>query len=96
MEFPEVVSKAWEIECPHTDVVSIWQCKIRNLRKKVKGWSRNREVEIKKSRHNLILELDILDALAKHDTLSEEDQERRESLGLELDKSWRIEESKAW
>jgi hypothetical protein len=28
--------------------VGIWQCKIRNLRKKIKGWNRNREAKLRK------------------------------------------------
>jgi hypothetical protein len=41
-DFPNVVQKAWDIECPLPDPVSIWQFKIRNLRRKVKGWSKKR------------------------------------------------------
>jgi hypothetical protein len=44
-----VVQNAWDIECSMSDPVSIWQFKIRNLRRKVKRWSRNREVELKKN-----------------------------------------------
>jgi hypothetical protein len=48
-EFLEVVQNAWDIECSMSDPVSIWQFKIRNLRRKVKRWSRNREAELKKN-----------------------------------------------
>jgi hypothetical protein len=48
-EFSEVVQKAWDIECSVSDPVSILQFKIRNLRRKVKGWGKNREVELKKN-----------------------------------------------
>jgi hypothetical protein len=30
--------------------VQIWQCKIRNLRRKNKGWNRNRGAEMRKSK----------------------------------------------
>jgi hypothetical protein len=38
-----------------SDPVQVWQFKIRTLRKKIKGWSRNREVELKKKRLTLAL-----------------------------------------
>jgi hypothetical protein len=63
---------------------------------KIKGWSRNRKAEIKKTRRKLILELDSLDVKVEQYPLSEDDQERRNNLNMELDKSWRIEETKAW
>jgi hypothetical protein len=63
---------------------------------KIKGWSRNRKAEIKKTRPKLILELDSLDVKVEQYPLSEDDQERRNNLNMELDKSWRIEETKAW
>jgi hypothetical protein len=78
------------------DPVSVWQFKIRNLGRKVRGWSRNRDSKIRKNRHELIKELDELDLLAEHQNLSEEEQEMRKELSLKLDKSWRIEETKAW
>jgi hypothetical protein len=94
-DFAEVVHKAWGIECPDVDPVSVWQCKIRNLRRKVKGWSRNRDVEIRKGKQELILELDGLDALAETQSLSDGEIDRRKDLSLKLDKIWMLEETKA-
>jgi hypothetical protein len=52
------------------DPVSVWQFKIRNLGRKVRGWSRNSDSKIRKNRHELIKELDELDLLAEHQNLS--------------------------
>jgi hypothetical protein len=49
-DFAEVVKKSWNIECPASNPVQVWQVKIRNLRWKIKGWSRNREAEMKKKK----------------------------------------------
>jgi hypothetical protein len=94
-EFCDIIQKAWSIECPHLDLVSIWQLRIRNLRKKVKGWNRNREAELKKSKARLVAELDELDLLTEQYTLSEVDQEGRKDLSHKLNQIWYMEEIKA-
>jgi hypothetical protein len=78
------------------DTVSTWQSKIRNLRKKVKGWNINRDSEIKKCKQDLILELDSLDTLVETQSLTAEESARRKELSIKLDKFWKIEETKAW
>jgi hypothetical protein len=78
-----------------SDPVGIWKFKIRLLRKKAKGWSINRDSEIRKSKANIISELDGLDLLAEHQTLSPSEMERRKSLKEKLELTWRIEEIKA-
>jgi hypothetical protein len=40
------------------------------LRKKIKGWSINTEAEMKRTKKNLINEVDVLDKLAEHQALS--------------------------
>jgi hypothetical protein len=47
-EFAHLVKKVWDTECPYSEPVEVWQFKMRSLRKKVKGWSRNLEAEMKK------------------------------------------------
>jgi hypothetical protein len=89
-DFAEVVQKAWDVDCPEANPVSVWQYKIRNLRRKVKGWSRNRDSEMRKCKQDIILELDNLDAL------TEVEAARRKDLSIKLDKFWKIEETKAW
>jgi hypothetical protein len=81
--------------CTDTDPISVWQCKIRNLRKKIKGWSRNRDSELKRSNQELIMDLDALDALAETQKLSEGELARRKDLNIKLDRIWRIEKTKA-
>jgi hypothetical protein len=66
--------------------VSVWQFKIRNPRRKIKGWSRNREAGLKKSKTSLILELDTLDVLSEQQALTEAEKERRKELSLKLDR----------
>jgi hypothetical protein len=60
-DFTKVVEKAWDLKCPSSDPVQIWQCKIRNLRSKIRGWNRNRKAEIRKSKVCHLRESDALD-----------------------------------
>jgi hypothetical protein len=46
-DFVDLVKKVWVSECPSSDPLEIWQCKISILRKKVKGWNRNVEATMK-------------------------------------------------
>ena len=39
--FREVVHKAWTTKCPHKKAIDVWQFKIRNSRKAIKGWVAN-------------------------------------------------------
>jgi hypothetical protein len=39
--FDEFVAKAWETKCPSSIPIEVWQFKVRLLRKRIKGWSRN-------------------------------------------------------
>jgi hypothetical protein len=64
--FSELVKKIWDIECPVDDTLEVWQFKRRLLRKKIKGWSRNIEVELKKTKNSLLVGIDDLDRLAKN------------------------------
>jgi hypothetical protein len=61
----EVVAKAWETYCPTTDPMKVWQFKVRLLRRKIKGWSRNIEAEMKRTKKHLIEEVDRLDKLVE-------------------------------
>jgi hypothetical protein len=94
-EFEEVVQKVWSLECHMKDPVDIWQCKIRNLRKNFKGWSRNREAKLRKLKSKLMAELDQFDKLAENQNLSRHEMERRKDICFELKESWKIEEIKA-
>jgi hypothetical protein len=93
-DFAEVVEKAWDLKCPNSDPVQIWQCKIRNLRRKNKGWNRNRGAEMRKSKNSLMQEKDILEANAESRPLSEAENDRRKEVSLKFEQFWRIEEIK--
>jgi hypothetical protein len=74
-----------------SDLVSVWQCKIINLRKKEKRWSKNRDAELKGCKQKLIL--DGLDLMVEQQGLIEVECEKRKELSLKLDKIWKIEET---
>jgi hypothetical protein len=48
--FAEVVKGAWQTRCPSSDPVEVCQFKIRLLMRKVKGWSKNMEAEVKREK----------------------------------------------
>jgi hypothetical protein len=94
-DFAELVKRVWETKSPCEDPMGVWQFKIRLLRKKVKGWSRNRGAEIRKSKNDIILELDGLDKLAEQQILFGPERDRRKELSFKLEQIWKIEEIKA-
>jgi hypothetical protein len=94
-EFADVVARAWDIESQDNDPMSVWQSKVRNLRKKAKGWSRNRESELRKNKNILTSELDLLDLLSEYRSLDEGENDIRRELSRLLDMMLRIEEIKA-
>jgi hypothetical protein len=40
-DFPEVVKKGWFANGPYSDPMDIWHYKIKFLRRKIRGWSKN-------------------------------------------------------
>jgi hypothetical protein len=60
-DFKEVVHKAWNTECIFSDPIEIWQFKIRTLRKKLKGWAKNMNAEIRKAKSEFLKEFEVLD-----------------------------------
>jgi hypothetical protein len=65
------------------------------LRKKVKGWSRNRDAKLKKSKCDIISELDSLDRLAEQQNLIDSEGARRKELSIKLELIWKVGEIKA-
>jgi hypothetical protein len=61
----------------------VWQFKIRLLRKKAKGWSKNREAEIRRSKTNIILELNRLDKLFEQQNLTTQEINVRKELSAD-------------
>jgi hypothetical protein len=64
--------------------MGVWQFKIRIL-KKIKGWNRNRDAELKKIKSDIITNLDGLDKLSEQRNLTNDELERKK-LNLKLEK----------
>jgi hypothetical protein len=73
----------------------VWQFKIRLLRKRIKGWSRNMEAGLRKSKISLMVAIDELDKLTEHQLLTNLEKEKRREDWLHLDQILRMEEIKA-
>jgi hypothetical protein len=67
---------------------------MRALRKKIKGWSCNLDVEMKRNKSKLLTELDGLDKLAEERILSLEENTRCKELKAQVDKIWKMKEIK--
>jgi hypothetical protein len=55
------------------------------LRRKLKGWHRNREAEVKKEKASLISEVDKLARLAEQKSLASQDRAKRKDLNEKLE-----------
>jgi hypothetical protein len=60
--------------------VDIWQFKIMALSKKVKGWSRNIEVERNNRKHEIVREMDDADKLGESQQLTDQQRNNRQKL----------------
>ena len=49
-EFPDIVKKVWETPCAYSDPIDVWQFKLKNLRRKLKGWAWNTSADLKKKK----------------------------------------------
>jgi hypothetical protein len=94
-DFKELVKKVWDSKCPTFDPIDTWQFKIILLRRKAKGWSINRDLDIRKEKASIMSELDELDLLVEHQSFTSSEMERRKILKEKLELTWRIEEIKA-
>jgi len=92
--FKDLVVKVWNTSCAFTDPVDVWQFKIRLLRKKTKGWSWNRNAEVKKLKQQLLKEFDNLDIKQEKGFLNQCDRDRMDSINKDLEAWWRLEEIK--
>jgi hypothetical protein len=57
-DFDELVKNTWDIEFSCSDLVDVYQFKIRTLREKLKGWSRNIDAEMKKKKKTILSKVD--------------------------------------
>jgi hypothetical protein len=92
--FKQLANKIWNTDCVFEDAMEIWQFKIRLLRKKIKGWAININVDIKKQKNELLKEFDSLNRRYESGLLSPDDKEKMDRIVGELEKIWRLEEIK--
>lgn len=59
--FHKVVEKAWSMSCNETRVIDIWQFRVRNFRKLVRGWAVNQVALLNKTKNALSQEYNLLD-----------------------------------
>jgi mannosylglycoprotein endo-beta-mannosidase len=93
--FKDLVYKTWHLPCNVRKSIDIWQFKIRNLRKTLKGWAINIESQQNKLKKQLIAEYDILDVLSETQPLSPGAKKQMKTIADELQKIWRNEEIKS-
>jgi hypothetical protein len=83
--FSEMVNKTWYLEVESSDPMKIWQTKIRLLRKRIKGLSRNIGADLKGKKASILAEIYELDMLVEQQNLIDQERERRKYLSIELD-----------
>jgi hypothetical protein len=93
--FDNLVKQCWGVECRLVNPIDRWQFKMRNLRKKIKGWSCNIDAEMRRTKETMLIELDGLDKATEHQQLNAQELNIRKPLRNKMDKFWRIEEIKA-
>jgi hypothetical protein len=55
------VARAWNTNCSSRNPMEVWQCKIRTLRKQVRGWASNVVAELNKYKQEIDVEYNWLD-----------------------------------
>ena len=83
--FLDIVKKCWESPCHHTDPLERWQFKLRSLRRKLKGWSLNLNSELKKKKHALLEESDVLYVFSEENNLDDGERARLQEVKCELE-----------
>jgi hypothetical protein len=92
-EFTNIVRQVGAVE--GKSALDRWQNMIRILRRKAKGWNRNKESEIKKEKQQMKVEPERLDILAESRDLSRLEKERVREVSSRLEIILDIEEIKA-
>jgi hypothetical protein len=93
-DFRDMVEKAWAVECSSADPMEVWQCKVRNFRKLIRGWPNNVLVEMNKHKQSIVVEYNFLDMEAENMILEVEESNRIKQLARELEHIWALEEIK--
>jgi len=68
---------------------------MKNLRRKLKGWALNINVDIKRKKKALLEEFDLLDVFSELNQLTDLERKRMQDIQEELEDIWKIEETKA-
>jgi hypothetical protein len=58
---------------------------MRNLRRKIRGWSRNIDAEMRKNKSQILAELDLLDGKVEQNIIFDQDLVRRTNLREEIE-----------
>jgi hypothetical protein len=83
--FENLVIDSWNSDCPLFDPVDRWQYNMRNLRRKIRGWSRNIDAEMRKNKSQILAELDLLDGKVEQNIIFDQDLVRRTNLREEIE-----------
>jgi len=94
-DFKQLVAKIWSTSCAFDNAIDIWQFKVRLLRKKLKGWARNINADIKRKKVELLKEFDILDKKYESRLLLTGEKQKMDAIVCDLEKIWSLEEMKA-
>jgi hypothetical protein len=92
--FEDMVKRIWQVDYPLSDPLDVWQYQIRLLRKKVKGWSKNIDAEMRRKKYSIMSEMDLIDLIAESQALSDQQREKK-CLCSKLEFIWKLEEIKA-
>ena len=94
-EFQTLVAEVWNTPCHFDNPLDKWQSKLKLLRRKIKGWARNVNGEIKRHKKELLEEFDILDVFSEDNMLNQAEKQRMSEIQNDLNKIWQLEEIKA-
>ena len=94
-EFPELIRNIWSAPCSFENPLDTWQFKVRLVRKKIKGWAKNVDADIKKRKKLLMDKYDVLDSKYELGVISDAERDCMTSVLNELEGIWRIEETRA-
>jgi hypothetical protein len=93
-DFYEMVARTWRSEKRGSNVIEIWQNKIRALRRYLRGWAKNNNGAFKMEKKEIISKLDELDKKAEGTLLAPHEVDLRQCLRTQLIQLLREEEVK--
>lgn len=70
--------------------MDVWQFRVRNFKKLVRGWAANQVALLNKTKASLTQEYNVLDKISKERVLDSIEGARLKFLEEELDKYWRV------